>query len=129
MRISIILVLCTLLSFTACKIFSKKSKPETQEKSSVEPVLATFRVSFISKGAGTDQKAKQAFREFLAQNDNQKYPYQTLPWGREGEVDYCFDFSKLTLAEQEDFKAKVKDLLKDSELVRYRENVSCSPKS
>ena len=128
MRISLIFMLCTLLSFNACKMFTKKSNKEKQEKSRVEPIAVTFRVSFISKGSGTDQKAKQAFRDFLAQNDNQKYPYQTLPWGREGEIDYCFDFSKLTQAEQEEFKTKVKELLKEYELVRYRENVSCSPK-
>lgn len=87
---------------------------------------ATYRliISFISKGEGTDRSAKEMFGNFIADYP-QKVSYETAPWGREGEVDYCLKLAELSEKGQIEFVDKIKKLLTNSELVNILENKSC----
>jgi hypothetical protein len=130
--LSIIVTLFLASITNACKTKASSAKPlqSSVEKSNSE--LYSMVITFFSIGTGVDIKTKKIFDEWVVnfeQKTGKKILIENYPWGREGEIDYCFDFSKLTQAEQEEFKTKVKELLKDFELVRYRENVSCNPKS
>jgi hypothetical protein len=54
--------------------------------------------------------------------------FEAVPWGREGEVDYCFMLSELSAKEQSRFINALKDQLKFSELVQITENQPCKPR-
>ena len=110
-----------------------KKKTVSIEEAPMEITDSTSRfiVSFISYGAGTDYQAKKQFKNFLETyqlNNNISITYSTSPWGREGEIDYCFQLSELSLEKQEAFILQLKETLKESTLVRYKENSSCIAK-
>ncbi len=87
-----------------------------------------FIVSFISIGAGTDFKAHQSYQNYISiYNKDRKDALivEKTSWGREGEVDYCHKLNELSSEEQSKFISDIKVLLKESTLVRYKENASC----
>ncbi|MEZ5047212.1 MAG: hypothetical protein R2831_09500 [Chitinophagaceae bacterium] len=58
-----------------------------------EKQLAQIRVSFISRGAGINTEALAQFQDFLANYQKENHTtlhFESKPWGREGELDYCF---------------------------------------
>jgi len=88
-------------------------------------------VSFISIGEGTDIKAHENFDAFMSswQTENNKtLVVDKVPWGREGEVDYCFKLNELDKDSQAKFVSKVQDAVKDSKLVQISENQPCMHK-
>jgi hypothetical protein len=95
----------------------KKEEPLPQD------IDAKLIVSFISIGQGKDVKAKEKLDEFL--KEYPKVKYTEAWWGREGEVDYCFTLTELNKKEQEDFVAKVKQLVGNNQLVQIMENKPC----
>ena len=71
-------------------------------------------VSFTSRSSGIDHKAKNQFDEFIKKfesDNNLTIEYEQVISGREGEVDYCFDLSKLSKSKQKTFISKSKALL------------------
>ena len=54
-----------------------------------------------------------------------KLNYETTNWGREGEVDYCLKLAELDKKKQELFITEIKEILKNSALVRFKENTLC----
>lgn len=106
------------------------NKQSTQDTKPADP-NDRFSVSFISIGAGTDGNAKDQFEQFITafeQKNKVKLEYEKIPWGREGEVDYCFDLTGLDTKKQAQFITETKELLKGSTLVQYKENEACQPK-
>jgi uncharacterized membrane protein YgdD (TMEM256/DUF423 family) len=90
-----------------------------------------FIVSFISTGAGTDRKAYTKFESFITNYQNTKkvvVNYESIPWGREGEADYCFNLKELSEVDQHLFIDDLKDLLKEYPLVLFQENASAHKK-
>lgn len=88
----------------------------------------TYTVSFISIGSGTDREARKRYDRFILdceEANNTKLTYQKVNWGREGEMDYCFEIGALIPSIQEKFIAESKDILKESQLIRYVENKPC----
>jgi hypothetical protein len=86
-------------------------------------------VSFISIGMGTDRKAAEVFQGYLneyREKTHKKIERIAAPWGREGEVDYCFRLDELSPAEQAEFISGLRDRLSFSELVQFAENEICS---
>src|ERR1044071_5428783 len=63
-------------------------------------------VSFISRGEGIDKKLRTDFDAWLANKKN--VSWETHPWGREGEVNYCFALTNLSAAEQTTFAGEVR---------------------
>ncbi len=121
----------SLLLAIACNS-TKKITENSMAKSTVLPdSIYRFNVSFISIGSGTDSKAKQQFNDFITQfNNNNKVTItpEIANWGREGETDYCLKLNGLNSELQNKFIADAKELLKNSKLIRYKENSVCKPK-
>jgi len=84
---------------------------------------ARLVVSFISEGEGIDHTLKADFDKWLTKNQN--VTWETTPWGREGEVDYCFRLSNMQTGEQEVFVQEVRAFLKDKKLVLVSEWTPC----
>lgn len=117
------------ISILACnstkKATAKNLTPSTSNNINAIDTLYRLSVSFISIGAGTDKKARQDYDQYLIQFEQKnkiKLSYEITPWGREGEKDYCFKLNELNKKQQEVFIAETKEVLKNSTLVRYKEN-------
>jgi hypothetical protein len=85
-------------------------------------------VSFYSICCGIDHQAQENLDKFIKRYEKTKRKQLTktaVPWGREGEVDYCLKLSELSPREQKRFIAKVRLLLKRSKLVHINEKVAC----
>lgn len=81
-------------------------------------------ISFYSIGGGTDGTYIRKFNEFV-ENYNPKPNAIITPWGREGEIDYCFTLNELSTKQKKDFINQVRELLKDCKLVHINENAPC----
>jgi hypothetical protein len=120
----LLLVLFTVSCSNSKKIPGNKLAIENSKNSSIY----RFTISFFSKGGGTDRKARSEFESFL-ENFNKKnevnLQYIKTSWGREGEVDYCFQLEELKKKKQIIFIKECEDLLKDSKLVHFQEFGEC----
>ena len=92
---------------------------------SVTPAIYRVAVSFISFGAGTDPDGRPMLDTYVQQYmdaSEKKIVYDAHPWGREGEVDFCFTLDNLTAEEQKIFIEGLKSTFKGRELVHVEEN-------
>ncbi len=80
-------------------------------------------VSFISKGAGIDYETLKSFENWLAERP--RFVYTKSHWGREGEVNLCFQMTNLSTREQEIFVRDVRTQLTDKDLVIVTEWADC----
>lgn len=85
-------------------------------------------VSFISMGAGIDHAAKKKYDQYI-KDFGSKYikgiAHETVGWGREGEVDYCFRLTELETVKKKLFIAETKKMLASNELIQITENTAC----
>ncbi len=100
------------------------------KKVNPDPIVTATRltVSFISIGAGTDYKAKEKFEKFVAGFETRnkvKLVAEKVGWGREGEVDYCYDLATLKPLQRAAFVQETKALVNGNDLVQVRENKPC----
>lgn len=120
------LLLITAIISLAFTSVSCKSKKETTTKNTAntneKEVKYRLIVSFISKGAGTDNTKRTAFIEYV--NSHPKKPkFETINWGREGETDYCFNLKELTTKkEMVVFIEKVKSISGGSDMMQLFED-------
>jgi hypothetical protein len=87
-----------------------------------------FTVSFYSPGNGIDHTIKGKYDTFVTdfgKRKKVKLEHETVSWGREGEVDYCFFLRELSEADQKAFVKESKALLAASERVNTAENTTC----
>lgn len=106
------------------------SKPETQSKESSDAIIRLL-VSFYSVGGGIDIKTGQAFDNFISAyktNSGKPITFERVPWGREGELDYCISFSTLSLDETSLFIEASKAKIKDCKMVHFKLNGECKRK-
>jgi len=121
MKTKIILLLSfTMVSF-ACKHSKNAQKSTGQE---------TYRVivSFGSMASGIDSKAFNEYQSFLTsfgKKVNKTITFDTVPWGREGERDYCFKLKEISKSEQKEFVKALRNLLGSNSLVYIDENTPC----
>ena len=90
-----------------------------------------FIVSFISIGEGTDRTGRETMDGVLASWEKKKggsIAFEAVPWGREGEADFCFNLKELTSNEQEMFISDMKTAFKGRSLVQMSENQPCTHK-
>jgi len=123
------LIATLLIFFISCKVVKTPAKYNNQKNNQVLENVYRFSVSFISVGSGIDKESKQKFLDFIneyALNRNIKIFTEIFKWGREGEIDYCLNLSQLKPEEQIKIIAEIKELLKNSKLVRYKENTVCN---
>lgn len=105
-----------------------ETAPDKQTQAqSLKDMKYRFIVSFISIGEGTDRNAKAVFETVLQkwQDKGQKIDYISAPWGREGEVDFCFPLAELSESEKGLFISEMRERLKSSSLVQFFENETC----
>jgi hypothetical protein len=84
-------------------------------------------VSFISEGEGIDRKLKSDFDKWLTGRAD--ITWETSPWGREGELNYCFRLGNLSTKEQVIFVRDVRTFLKDNKLVLIEEWAKCDKRN
>lgn len=97
----------------------------SREQAQKGPDFFRLVVVFISKGEGPDPEAKSVLEAFLSDfaRDSGKRPaYVMIPWGREGEVDCCFNLNELQDREQEVFINNLKMTMSSRELIQVYEN-------
>ena len=125
--IAIISLGCTC---TCCKAKKNTTKTADVTNASSEmnkPIKYRLVVSFISKGAGTDAKSFEAFKDYVQKHP--KHPaYTSYGWGREGENDQCFTLSELKTKEQVTFIEGLKKVIALDDMVFVKENVDYTPK-
>ena len=86
-------------------------------------------ISFSSVCCGINSGAREKLDGFVSDYEKRKgerLKKETVYWGKEGEIDYCFKLSELSAKEKRTFVAAVRALLKDAELVRIVENARCA---
>lgn len=97
----------------------------TRDQAAKGPEAFKLVVSFISIGQGTDPEAAgllaTALAEFRA-SKGKSPTYIMIPWGREGEVDYCFILNELAPTEQREFIGFMKQKLGVRPLIQIQEN-------
>lgn len=100
----------------ADRIEPANSKPAQQAQDETYDMI----ISFISKGAGTDRVVKPKIDEYITAF-NEKHQLNLnldkVGWGREGEVDYHFNFENLSTAQKKEFISEVKAIVGSSDIV------------
>lgn len=112
-------------STSEAKAINMQSENWTREQAQAGPDSFRLVVSFISVGAGTDPEAKAYLDKYIIDykgNKNKMVSYIMIPWGREGEVDCCFNLKELTATEQEDFIQGLRKTMIGRELIQVNEN-------
>ena len=102
--------------FVSCDI-SKKSTESTFSK---DTNICKLNVSFRSLGAGIDRKTHKTFLNYIEQFENEekvKLAYDKIFWGREGEVDYCFQYNSLSEKQIIKFEQQLKEVFVESKSV------------
>lgn len=108
-----------------------KERSETVEDEKQADMKYRLVVSFISIGEGPDFNAKAGLDRIVSEWEKQKgklLKQEQFPWGREGEVDYCFQLSELNVADQQSFVNEIKSSIGTSKLVQISENQPCMHK-
>ena len=85
-------------------------------------------VSFISIGEGTDATGREIMDGVLnswKEKKGKPIEMESIPWGREGEVDFCFILKELSEKEQTEFADQMKSAFKDKNLIQITENQPC----
>ena len=93
-----------------------------------EKKLFRFTISFISKGAGTDYQIRQKYDAFVTDFETRnkvKIIINKAAWGREGEMDYCIEFTNISKQITESFISESKALLSASDRINIGENTHC----
>ena len=104
---------------------TKETTTSTQKNDSVGNYR--FIVSFFSPGNGIDHKMKREYEGFISSYKKQ-ITYEQARWGKEGEVDFCFELKELSENEQKEFVKKSKELLSKSSRIHIYENAPCRHK-
>ena len=107
---------------------AKEEAPVVEKEKIISYPLS---VSFFSIGTGTDGPMMQRFKDFITKYNkeyNVELVYELNNWGREGEVDFCFQLTELSSNQQAEFIGKSQKLLAESKLVHVAENAQCHPK-
>lgn len=109
---------------------SSSSNINTENEAMAEPdqkqAAPTYRliVSFISIGEGTDPEAKNIMdgivNKWSAEAGN-SINADPIPWGREGEVDYCFNLNELSAKDQARMARDMREAFDGHPLVQISE--------
>jgi DNA-directed RNA polymerase subunit F len=101
---------------------------ETEKNKEAEEELYSLIVSFYSIGAGIDAPVARDFDFYVRDFQEQHGDYflaERVPWGREGEVDYCIQFPTLNKEKAREFVNKTREITSASKMVHVKENAPC----
>jgi hypothetical protein len=110
---------------TSREVTSDKSKSEFN---SANDTLNYFTASFYSIGSGIDRRIKAEYDTFFGKfQDETKANLNRLvfKWGKEGELDYCFNLTGLNSDLKTKFINESSAILKKSERVHLKFNQEC----
>jgi hypothetical protein len=96
------------------------SKKSTEAIFSKDTNICKLNVSFRSIGAGIDRKTHKTFLNYIEQFEKEekvKLAYDKIFWGREGEVDYCFQYNSLNQKQIIKFEQQLKEVFVESKSV------------
>lgn len=116
-----------IISFIVFNVSCRAKKENQTNENNQTDTLRIFNVSFYSIGEGIDSKSRNAFESYIKESQNQ-YPelsYIKQPWGREGEVDYCVDITKLNSDIKIKMKLDIEKTLAESKNSRLTINKPC----
>ncbi len=88
-------------------------------------------VSFFSIGSGIDFEVAKEYDQFIKkfESENQgKLLVERIPWGREGELDYCIRFEGLSPVNQKALLDKTKEITSKSKWVNTSTDTTCKRK-
>lgn len=141
MRYFAAIIICLFIS-VACKSKKEhttnsglvKAKADSVFKAdSIAKLLASndsirLNVAFNSPGYGINGKALKQLEVYIERfetDNNLKLIVYRIPWGREGEVDFCFKLSTINAKKANEFVTGVKNLIGSADRVTMRENCTC----
>ncbi len=112
------------------KIKEENKKVESGDKIS-EDLPERLLVSFYSIGGGIDLKSAQLFDNFIAAyktSQGKSVTYERVPWGREGELDYCILFDGMSSTDLNAFIELAKVKVSDCKMVHFKIDGECKRK-
>lgn len=124
-----ILMICSL---NACK--NRQNTAHAMPSS--EPLQEEFKLpnsyslvlSFYSIGSGSDWEVigeMDAFLDAYRKSGKSQPEVERIPWGREGEVDFCIQTGKMNPADSESFRKSVLEIARKAKFVHINENAVC----
>jgi hypothetical protein len=87
-----------------------------------------FVVSFYSRGGGVARDTKMEFIKYIDSIiplQAEKIIYEEKKWGREGEINYCFDMSLNSEDQKSTFQKNIRDSFQGKKLVRIFMAIDC----
>lgn len=126
-------VSCNSFNKNNAKKSTKKQNESTASNPSTHPNESNhyYIISFYSIGSGIDEKIKLKLDQFIQefeQKEKVKLSYKITNWGREGEIDYCFELTELSSNHKDQFIYESKKILETSKLVNIKEDSICKSK-
>lgn len=109
------------MTVESCKSGEKSTNEVTEETIAGSSELI---LSFFSPGNGIDREMLDKVTSFL----KTEYPnvvYTRVKWGREGEIDLCFDLASVGKDAKAELISKLKSMVAESSKVRVKENATC----
>lgn len=104
---------------------TSETTPTTTAMTETKEHTYRFIISFISKGTGVDRNNVEALLKYV-EAQPKKPEYEKIQWGREGEMDFCFQLNELKKDEQAKFIKDVKNQMAGSDRVFMTENMACT---
>lgn len=135
--IAVVMIVCASCGTTQNGVSdgSREEAPRDPAKERSETVADEIQsmkyrliVSFISIGEGPDFNAKQSLDKIIADWESRvggKIESEQYPWGREGELDLCFQLKNLNVDQQIAFIGQIREIVGVSKLVQISENQPC----
>jgi len=119
------IIITTSILFLGISVFASCATTKEVGKESIS-VTSTHHltVSFFSPGGGINEKAKAVYDTFLKENYSE-LKFDEIRWGREGEVDYCFQNIALSEDKTTLFIQETKELMAKFDKVNITENEPC----
>lgn len=125
---TIFFVFLALLGFISCK---SREKGREQAAATKTQGALFLNVSFISKGAGINRDGMKEFLLLVSSSKASKVlntEPTSIPWGREGEMDFCFEIASFTSANYNTFKRNCEDLASIHSDIDVSEIAKCKEK-
>ena len=115
------------VNFCGCKSKKNATTSTTKTTEVITDKIHTYRLiaSFISKGAGVNRTKVEALMNIVEKHPK-KPVYEKISWGREGEMDFCFQLNEMKASEQTAFINQIKKELNEGDMVFITENTECS---
>jgi ATP phosphoribosyltransferase len=109
-------------SCKSSKDSATSSNTATEEASATG--TADLILSFFSPGNGIDRGMLEEVTTYM-KTSFPDVKYSRVSWGKEGEVDLCFDLSSLKEEAKADFIENIKAMIDGSERVRLKQDQAC----